>query len=106
MWSLGVTAAGWAGGLAVWGAAMLGLAALPSSDPAAALAAIGDGPSPQAIVINERFVEMGLLDPIGPDGPPADVAPPAPLSLPAIGNSGAAALIAAGGRGLCPDGNV
>ena len=54
----------WLGGLAVWGIAMAGLAAMPNPYNGDALSAtIQDRPSEQVLEINERYVEMGLLDP-------------------------------------------
>ena len=59
-------ASAWLGGLVVWGAALTGLAAMPNSvDSGDVMAAIHDRPSAEVIAINERYVEMGLLDPSG-----------------------------------------
>ena len=52
------------GGLAVWGMALAGLASMPSGiDSEVLMTAIQDGPSDHVLAINERYVEMGLLDP-------------------------------------------
>ncbi len=54
----------WLGGLAVWGIAMAGLAAMPNPHNGDALAAvIQNHPSEHVLAINEHYVEMGLLDP-------------------------------------------
>ena len=54
----------WLGGFAVWGVALAGLAAMPNTvDSDALLATVQDGPPAHVVSINERYVEMGLLDP-------------------------------------------
>lgn len=56
----------WLGGLAVWGVAMAGLAAMPNPYNGDTLTEmIQDRPSEHVVAINEHYVEMGLLDPSG-----------------------------------------
>ena len=87
----------WLAGFAVWGVVLAGLSAMPNTiDRDALMAAVQEAPPANVLAINERYVEMGLLDPSERDVE----ASAAPIIAPE--RKGVTAYAAMDGSASCP----